>query len=209
MSSRYAQTRPLVGTSFLLILLTLVQFSCSSFPRYVFQPHFDLKIDLDLEEVMKELYPEEEMLFIKWCSETLEAEAKENKLLKTPNVSRLVMVCFTYPDKEFPEKMPDGAWRVDISNYGVPDARLLREPVGKEVRGNNERTVKAATIFARQRSEKATRLTGEVSMLYETVRNKSGRAHYQFFSVRIVGAYDPQEEKWSLVSKSIGPAGQP
>lgn len=208
MSSQPVQTRPLVIT-LLLILLAVAQLSCSSFPRLDVGPYFNLKIDLDLEEVMRELYPEEEMLFIKWCSDTLEAEPRVNKRFKMPNVLRSLTVCFTYADKEFPEKMPDGVWRVDISNYGVPDARLLREPVGKEIRGNNEHTVKAAVLFARQRSEKATRLTGEVSMLYETVRDKRGQTQYQFFSVRIVGAYDPQEKKWSLVSKSVGPVGQP
>lgn len=208
MSSRYAQTRPLVVTLFPLILLTLVQLSCSSFPRYVFQPHFDLDIDLDLEEAMKELYPYEEMLFIKWCSETLEADPEVQKILRSPYVSRSARFCFTYPSKQFPKSMPDGVWQMEIGNYGVPDARLLREPVGKEVRSNTEKSVKHAEIWARQRSKKAVRLTGELSTLEETFRDRWGKIEYQLFSIRVVGAYDPQEKKWSLVSKSIGPAGQ-
>ncbi len=201
--------RWLVAPWCFLALAAIPQVSCSNWPRFDFDiaPRFDF--DLNLEEAMRELYPDEEMLFIKWCSETLEADAPSQRVLKSPNVSRAVQVCFTYPAKQFPGNMPDGVWRMDISNCAVPDKRFLREPVGKESRGNTETSVMYAAIFARQRSTEATRLIGELSTLDETLRDKGDTAEYQLLSTRIVGAYDDQEKKWSLVSKSIGPVGHP
>jgi hypothetical protein len=209
MSSQPVQTRPLAVTLLPLILLAVAQLSCWSFPRLGFAPRFDFDFDLDLEEAMRELFPEEEMLFIKWCSETLEAEPAVQKVSRSPHVSRSAWFCFTYPAKRFPENMPDGVWAIEQTNRVPPTAQFLREPIGKESRAASERAVKHVAIVARQRSEKAKRLIGEISMLEETCRDKWGKIEYRVFSIRLVGAYEPQEKKWSLVSKSIGPAGAP
>ena len=75
MSTRHGQTRPPAAMLFLLTLLTLVQVSCSSDLPDGFG-RFTPRINFDLEEMFRELYSEEELSFIEWCSDALEARRK-------------------------------------------------------------------------------------------------------------------------------------
>lgn len=204
-----------VGLLVGLCLLSLAQYSCAH------RRHVALNLDEVTEqalgaalvglrvglEALQEMFAEQEWRFIEWMAKQVRADVK--KAIGSPGVIRSWGATLTYPSDAFPEGLPDGVWLVQSSDGEVSDPRFLREPVGREDRSDSEGSVKQVGIFARQRSDTAERIVGELFALGETLHDSAGKVEYGLFSVRIVGTYDAESKEWSLVSESVEPVGQP
>ncbi|GMU80798.1 MAG: hypothetical protein AMXMBFR47_06690 [Planctomycetota bacterium] len=168
----------------------------------MFAFHFDF--DPDLDKFVPERYPDLEIAFLE-ASMSLVREYRER--LPAPATERSIQYRMTYPASEFPAGYPDGVWFVEPRDETVPDARLLRRPIGKEVRGGeSDKTIRTTLHFARQRSERATHVVGTLSTVLERAVKTDAGVQYQFVSIELTGVLDATTKKWEFEPASITPS---
>lgn len=160
--------------------------------------------NFDFDKLLQEYYPDTEIAFLA-TSGSLVEEYRVN--LPAPVFERSVQLRVTYPASEFPADYPDGVWNVESHYETVSDDRLLRRPIGHEARKSGSgRKIRKSTLFARQRSERATQVVGTLSMVLEWVVKTDGGVQYQFVSIELTGVLDASTKKWTFEPATITPS---
>ncbi len=160
-----------------------------------------------LEQVLREMYPGEELSFRACCGQLFELLHGGARPVET----RLYELRFTYPRDSFPTALPDGVWLVERKQQQPSDPIFLRIPIMHENRMDESGRIPSVGVLARQRSDVADRLVGECRILAEVAfdRPDGESVEYRLIEVRISGTYDEAAEAW-LVEATYGEsAGSP